>query len=303
MNMNPGLILEGIKPGQAIYDAVFAGELSQPIGTAPSWEQYLPTFEAQNWLPFCIAFSLNNILETLARANGQDLNFSDRELAVNSNTSKVGNYLSVVAERARVIGMVKEEDCPFTPEMLNNPDFNNTWPQVFSLPFLSDKMRFKLDSYSWVLGGAEAIRSALNFGPLTIAIPIGGQDYYRSGVVPAPAQIFAWHAVELYWLDDNNQYHIYDSFLPAKKTLSSNYPVPSVMSYRALPENWKENNMSITGYFKSKDGKTYGGYVLFESVEVMKGFRAITGLPLPLNPDGSPNWAEINKVAKDSKDL
>ena len=228
MKYPPGFIPERITDSDAIYDVVF-GSLGQ--ATPISWKQYLPKLENQVPLPYCVSFSRLNCAEAVAKKNGQDINFSDRALAVESGTTKEGASFTEVSEKFRVLGAVSEADCPFV----------DSWDESVKLPDLSGKRRYFGGSHSWVVGGVEAMRDALKYSPLQVGYGVG-LEYNFGGVVPPPSgDIKFYHGTVCYEISDKG-FEIYDSIYAEFKTLSLEYPIPWAKSFRDLPAGWKKTN-------------------------------------------------------------
>ena len=218
----------------AQYEIVFGGELPQePI----NWEMHLPEFERQGNTTGCVSFSRLNCAETLAKREGLSLNLSDRHLFVLSGTTKAGNNLNAVSEAFRTLGIVREEFFPWKSEMLE--DQSAYWQEIFdtsSIP--ADARRFFGGNHSWIKE-KEAMKSALAFSPLQIAIPIYETYFMPNNIIKKGKDIQAYHAVECYWIDEQGNYHIFDSAGGEKKILDKDYPIIQTKSFRDLPEDWK----------------------------------------------------------------
>lgn len=91
------------------------------------WRPFVPALEKQKdpiETMACVSFSLNNCLETQYKFFGINVNFSDRFLAKMSDTTPQGNYLDKVADTARLVGLVTEDQYP------NNPKAQ-TWNEYY----------------------------------------------------------------------------------------------------------------------------------------------------------------------------
>lgn len=245
--MQPGFIPDKIQPSDAHYEQIF-GAIKKFTGVIKNWEPFLPTWEGQGAFPFCVTYSRLNCAETVAKEKGLNINFSDRYLAVISNTTKEGNSINDVSEVFRNKGVVSEEDCSFTSPMLDYGMY--MWDKVFSLPLgLSGKQKYFGGSHSWVWG-LEAMKDALQYSPLQFGIGIG--DTYLHDVVSPPSAISSWHAVECYYIDDKF-FYIFDSLNQAFKKLTINYSVPYCKSFRDLPDNWKLLSLKNSMYILQRD--------------------------------------------------
>ena len=236
-----GLILEDPKPEDARFERVFGAGTAQP----KNWEQWLPRKENQYWTSFCVSFSLLNCVETMAIYLGitdeeeSDIDLSDRNLAVESGTTKKGNGLNPVAEWFRKQGVVKEKECYFTPEMISQGW--EKWDEIFDMSHINPKARrYMGPNHSWVNTDIVSLKNALAETPLQLAFAVG--NTWGDEIVEYPAVIGAYHAVECYYIDDKYIY-IYDSvFGRPKKKLNINYPVLYAKSFKTLPEDWKVKN-------------------------------------------------------------
>lgn len=151
-------------------------EIRNPSGV---WLDFLPKFERQYFKNFdsmgCVSFSLNTLNEIqIIHQTGKEVNFSDRFLAKMSGTTHQGNWLYIVADTARKIGVVLEEEWPAPPEPASWDDYYTEIPQ-----FVKDraiKMDPKLNNiYSLEsevgLVSAEYIEKHLKHAPLWLVIP------------------------------------------------------------------------------------------------------------------------------------
>ena len=226
-----GCIIAPPQKSDAIYEQIFAGEVQEPI----NWELYLPLFENQKNTTGCVSFSRLNCAETFAKKEGLDFNLSDRHLFVLSGTMKSGNSLNAVSEAFRILGIVREEYFNWKPEYLE--DQSAHWAEIFdtsSIP--AEARRFFGGNHSWVKG-KSAMKSALAFSPIQLAIPVG-ETYFNSAVKP-PKNISGYHAVMCYFIDTQGNYYIFDSVDGEKKILDKDYEIMQCKSFRDLPLEWK----------------------------------------------------------------
>ena len=233
-----GVIIAQPNKEDAQYEIVFGAEAPQE---AQNWEQFLPQEEWQRSTNGCVSFSRLNCAETLAKKEGLELNLSDRHLFVLSGTSKTGNTLNAVSEAFRTLGIVREEFYAWKPEMLE--DQSAHWQEIFdtsSIP--ADTRRYLGGNHSWV-NSKSAMKSALAFSPLQLAIGVGDTYFFRNeeGIIKNPKEITAYHALTLYWIDEQGNYYVYDSAgdRNAKKILDKDYKIEQCKSFRDLPSEWK----------------------------------------------------------------
>ena len=219
-----GLKLTKPKITDAVYEQIFGAEIAVPI----NWEQWLPIKEFQS-VPFCVTYSRLNCAETISKKTGEELNFADRWLGVISGTTKNGNSMDNVSDWFRNTGSPLEQYCPF---------ITTDWVKIFDLSGVPKDVRmYKGGNYSWLKTDIASLKNALAYSPVQLGIGCG-ETYYNEVVTP-PKNIYSYHAVECYWIDDKYIY-IYDSVQPSNKKLSINYPINCAMSFRDLPDNWRE---------------------------------------------------------------
>jgi len=161
-----------------------------------------------------------------------------------------------VSDFFRNKGVTTESDVPFTQEMLTDIS-DPVWKKTFTLPDTTGKRRYKGGSQSWVIGKAQMI-DALNYSPLQIAIGIGN-TWENPGVVHKPSSIGAYHAVTLAHIDEEGYLHIQDSIGREWKKLTPDYPYTGILSFRDLPENWKDIMAQID--FVHKTGTQEYGFM------------------------------------------
>jgi hypothetical protein len=245
-----GCIIEPIKETDAIFDFIFGGIKGAPV----NWKQWIPLQEKQIYIPFCVIFSRLNCAETKARSNGEwDLNFSDRYLGVISGTTKEGNSLNAVSEAFRTQGTVAEDKCPWKSQDWLLAPFNH-WGEIFNLSDVpADAKKYLGGNHSYVVGGFQGVKNALQLSPVQIAVGIG-DNWETNGIVHPPTQILAYHAVQVYYASD--RYFINDSCGKQFKELSADYPIVQAKSFADLPDNWKELNKPMYQLIKKRGGTT-----------------------------------------------
>jgi len=228
---NGGVIIVEPKKEDARYERIFGD-----VGEAINWEPFLPQFERQGNTAFCLSFSRLNCAETLAIKDNLELNLSDKYLGVVSNTTKQGNSLNAVSEAFRKKGVVKEQLFKWTDEELNNPIGH--WEKIMDISSIpADARRYYGGSYSWIK--PKDFRNGLAHSPIQLAFGVYAETY-NDPIVKKGQNITSYHAVMLYHIDENGNYHIFDSADGAKKILDKDYPIIQALSFRDLPENWKQ---------------------------------------------------------------
>lgn len=194
-------VIEGVRPTDFVAGAL-PYEERLPSG---DWRPYLVKEEHQYSdnidTMACVSFSLNNSLEIQNKfLTGEEVNFSDRFLAKMSNTTPQGNWLNVVADTARNIGLVTEDLWPAPP--------NYTWNSYYSsIPqeVINKAQKFDI-SYEWIPTDLASLTKHLKQAPLQIVVP-----------VPYPN-----HAVVLVHLEGETAYY-FDTYSPHLKTMNFTY--------------------------------------------------------------------------------
>lgn len=195
-----------------------------------------------------------------------EANLSDMALAVGSNTTKQGNWMSRVADRFRNKA-VPEKRWPFNAEA-------KTWDELYK-KILTDE---EVDKYSevffkvfsvateWVTPTVAEIKKHLQQGPIQIVCPIC--PAWSSGGVIEPCGIdISSHAV----LEDavTNVQEIFDHYNPFDKKLSLNYKIGGALKIVVTVNKPKEEPM-----FEPIDN------VLYQLVEAPGGFAMGLGKKL-----------------------
>src|ERR1044071_1097623 len=157
------------------------------------WRPFLPVGEHQYShnvdTMACVSFSCDNDLEIQRKQQGVDVNYSDRFLAKMSGTTQQGNYLDKVADTARTIGLVKEEEWP------SNDDY--TWDSYYaSIPQdVLNKAEKQNIAYEGIPTDKASLLYHLKQCPIQITLP-----------APHPN-----HAVVLVAIEGNTAYY-FDSY-------------------------------------------------------------------------------------------
>lgn len=209
------------------------------------WTPYLPSYEPQSTTGFdsygCVAYSLNNCLETLEkRIYGTQLNRSDRFLAVGSGTVPyVGNSLASVAQFNRSNGFIDETDYPFVK---TQSEYYQVIPDT-----LYKKAKLALENYEsqyeWVYtrdqmsGGIDLpalLWEALSYAPLQIT---GRFDNVSNGVYNTYTGQ-ANHVVMLFKGVKNQYWEIYDHYDKSIKRLAWDFNFGAVMRHHVIKKNY-----------------------------------------------------------------
>ena len=283
------------------------------------WTPYLPTDERQHGLYFdtmaCVTFSALNVIETqvnyfianklITRKILNDLDSlgfivngkfecSDRFTAKMSGTTHSGNYLQKVWDSIRHHGLLPEKDYPY-PRTQRTPVFD--WDDYYEE--ISEDLKYKAKqilryfdfSYEWIVSNKiteysnneiEELKKQLKHTPLQLASPLCN---WGSGILEPCGKTTASHATMIY--STNDIIHIFDHYIPIRKTLSLKYIMPWVMKgVVTLKSNNKEMKLirekGRRETFAVINGKNY--YI--RNVETFEDLQS----------DGHINWEDVEEV-------
>lgn len=223
-----GFVADNITPDQYVFGSEqLGGEVLQEDG---QWDDYLPEKEIQRKnrveTMSCVSFGTLNCLETLfKRVYGTDNNYSDRFLAVVSETTKRGNSPHKVGEALRRFGSVKEEVLPFSDDIKSWDDYHSG---------ITDGILKKggewLDDYNfghdWVFtrGSLEykqkMIKAGLRYSPIGVSVYAWKQKggyYYKNDTDRDN------HWCTVYGYEDGKYWKVYDHYDNVHKKLVWDY--------------------------------------------------------------------------------
>lgn len=80
---------------------------------------------------------------------------------------------------------------------------------------------------TWITPDLQILKAALRQAPLTIGVPIP-EGMWNYETVVYNGKKTAEHAIQLYGIDDEGNYLIFDQYMPNLKKLSANYFIPIV---------------------------------------------------------------------------
>jgi hypothetical protein len=235
-------------------------EIRVPSG---DWRPYLVNEERQYAdnveTNACVSFSMNNALEIQHKQQtGEEINFSDRQLAKTSGTNPdAGNYLYRVADEVRNNGLLLEEEWPF-PSPLTKSEFYKDIPAET----LAKRRRIQMN-YEWINATKDELQHHLKQAPIQIIITKNSPN----------------HAVVLVAIEGDTAYY-FDSYPPYLKTINvgSIYPNALKPVYKAMNNEFiKIININGTIYFG----------VGVENADALIYFSKMYGKPVQVNPDGS----------------
>ena len=173
-------IEHGVKEGKRPEDYV-AGEFSfiglEDRNPSGDWTPYLPTKEFQKGKEdsmSCVSFSAINSIEMQEKfLTGEENNYSDRWLAIMSDTTSDGNYLWKVADTIRRYGLVKESSFPAPPNFTFVAYHAKPEPSLQAELLKEGQEWLKKWNlqYEWVPGGKEVLMKNMKQAPLQITKP------------------------------------------------------------------------------------------------------------------------------------
>lgn len=226
------------------------------------WTPYLPVYEKQSGNiddMACVSHSLTNCLEIQfkrAIANNEipqthldwlnnngyflngEVNFSDRALAKMSNTTHQGNWNANVAETARTLGLLPENDWKL--DFTSWDIFYAEIPAELQIKAKEFLKYFQI-KYQWVQSGQwanedaakESLSEWIKMCPLQADIPIC-PGYHTGEVQPCGVRTTA-HAIAVFQIVKYNCIKILDHYLPFLKNLGWLYPCDWTMMILVEP--------------------------------------------------------------------
>lgn len=214
----------------------------------------------------CVSFSLNNDLEIQNKFLGREINFSDRFLAKMANTTPQGQYLDIVANTARNIGSVKEDEWP-EPANYNWNTYYAPIPQDVINKAVKQPILYEETGHD-----KANLLYQLKQCPIQITIP-----------EPHPN-----HAVVLVAIVGDTAYY-FDTYPPYLKSISL-----SKISY-ALKIVLKG---TMTNSLLLMHGSEYGIYDPATSPDGLITLMRNRGMVPPLKPDGTVDFSQLNLMVQ-----
>ncbi len=172
-----------------------------------------------------------------------DFSFSERFLEVLSGVHDNGNNQMEAWILMQKYGMIPRSMLTYTKERADafntKPDFNADY---FNSDAITDEMMDLGQQFlkyvnisrqwigkNWYTPDINLLKAALKQAPLHIGIPVPNAIYkWNAPFVQYDGKKEANHAVELYKINDDGTYCIFDQYQPCIKTLSSDYILPLV---------------------------------------------------------------------------
>lgn len=265
----------GVIEGSGTTSLWIAGSIPYEVRLeSGDWRPYLVLEEhqySQNTDTMaCVSFSCNNDLEIQNKFLGNDVNFSDRFLAKMSGTTPEGNYLDKVAETAKNIGLVKEEEWP--------EPLNYTWSSYYAaIPQEVINKAIKQDiQYENIPKYKDNLIYHLKQAPIQITIP-----------EPHPN-----HAVVLVAIVGDTAYY-FDTYSPYLKTINV-----SLISYalKIVLKGSMTNSLLVKRQVAG--GWEYGYYDPETTGDGLISDMRNRGVVPPLLPNGSLDWPKVEQMVQ-----
>lgn len=218
MDKNYGLQIVPIVMGD---NWVFGSELSignlkgqEVLQLDGQWTPYLPPGEEQYNFTYetnsCVSFALTNANEILnSRLYGRKDNYSDRFLAVASETTPTGNDPHKVCETLRLKGVCNEDEYPFTPDLTSREKYFTPIPQNIFGRALRFFAEFDFN-HEYVNSSSATLKEALKYSPLPAAVYAWVRD--ENGLYYMPAGRIQNHYVVIVGYVEGKYWIIYDSY-------------------------------------------------------------------------------------------
>lgn len=319
---NTGLL---IRPPQPTDSIAGAESIITYEEINANWGEYLPTEEKQKFDLFdtlgCTTFSLLNSvesqvnylirnkltkeqikkLEDLGYLDGNyKFNCSDRFTAKMSGTTKKGNYQTNVAYSIRHDGILPERD------WLPSDKFE--WDEYYAeIPqALKDKAKEILEifefRYEWVITPEykEHVNEILDYhlkqAPVQIAAPVCPK-WNNKGVVPTCPLIESSHATMVY--GQNSSIEDFDHYVPFKKKLALDYPIPWGLKMVVLIKKAPEDEPTFK--YKFNVNLKYGDHASPEIRKLQEALQSLRYMKKGLfGPYGPQTALAVSKLQTDN---
>jgi len=177
----------------------------------------------------CVSFGgTNHVEDYLLYVYGIVVNYSDRALAVMSETKPNGNTPQKVYETIRHKGLVLEAEWPWGDEVATWDEYMKALPSYIYTKALMWVSEWKF-WHDYVPNNPEAMKQALKESPLAGSVALmRGEDgiYYR----PDGWEDTHWAEFDGYY--ENGDWKIWDSYAPFKKRVRADFRPGQVKAIR-----------------------------------------------------------------------
>jgi len=197
------------------------------INPSGDWSAYLPLKEYQNKgleTMACVSFSALNCLEILLNFKyKENINFSDRFTAKTSNTTKKGNWMTIVGDSIRKDGLVLESD--YQSVWTNWDDYYQTIPD----DALSKVIKNYKINYEWIVPtNQDGLTEALKIAPIQVVVH--AWDNQVNGIYQRTEKPLN-HAVVLINAVPGQYFEIFDTYDAVVKKLAWDYKIQHGFKY------------------------------------------------------------------------
>ena len=252
--INPGYSVEMEKAFSSEKDYEFlGGKLPQEVIVEDGdWRPFYPKFEEQRKAIdsySCVSFANNNAEEMIHKARyGEEINRSDRFLSVISGTVPgKGNGQKRVAETKRKMGIVQEEEYPFTDIMTQSEFFR--YP---SRELIEKGLQWTVATeYGYEEVQPKDYTKALRLSPLQVGVD--SRTNKKSNFTQQD------HSVVISFLDFKGVAYAYDSYLGRIDTYEPGYPFGIALRFHYK----KVVNVTIGGYEMKLVRDPFSGKIFF----------------------------------------
>lgn len=231
----------------------------------------------------CVTHSAIESVQTQEKfLTGKAPKYSPRWIAKMSGTTKKGNRLDIVTDAIREYGLVLYEDYPDPSEPWSFEEYHKPIPEPLLSELIEKGKKWKerwAVAYEWVdiyWNGVENLKRELKQCPLQVVIP---------GHAVLEVAIFIRNV--------QDYFRYLDTYEPFYKERPQN-AITSAMKILLTPLKGQRMSNAIL----LKRGNEYGWYEpdINPSALISSGLHH--GVEIPKNPDGSVNFAEVDKLVK-----
>jgi hypothetical protein len=194
------------------------------------WDEYLPEDEIQKKYGVetmsCVSFGTLNCVEILfKRIFNVNINYSDRALAIMSQTTRTGNSPHKVAETLRKQGTFDENYLPFTSSVESFDDYHSglTKEHILRAENWLDSFNF---GHDWVFTGGSIkdkqilIKNALKSSPIGVSVDAWKK---KDGYYVKDKGAKDNHWCTCYGYKEGKYWKIFDHYNNTKKKLAWDY--------------------------------------------------------------------------------
>lgn len=226
--IDTGLITSLITQDNWLFDK---GKGLKAIQFDGQWDNFLPTEEIQNNYGFdpcsCTSYGTINAIEILLRQRGVIDEYSERFLAIASNTVPPGNDPHKVCETIRKVGLVSENSLPwqsaktieeyYTPNPLTHElrDEADLWLEKYTF-----QHRWVFDPKDTIDSKITKIKEALKYSPVAVSVFAWLK---QGGIYIKPQGVTDSHWCVIYGYNEDGTWKCFDSLDYSRKTLDKYY--------------------------------------------------------------------------------